>query len=221
MKTLAFIFLFVITSCSSSAQDASAELKQAEQQLSSGKSVTEILTNPSYMKLHSLTSFRDLIKRFAKQEKITLVSSTEPGTHVTIKGNIAGKNSKPSGNVLVYVYHTDNKGWYSDTAPHVQVMEGDRGHARIFGYFKTNDDGSFEFHTIHPQGYPKSDLPQHIHFEVFTSNGENLLVTELLFDDDARLAPVIRERFKNEGAVISKNTGSANEQVYTYTVRLK
>jgi protocatechuate 3,4-dioxygenase beta subunit len=217
MKSFLFIYVFINLHIFPFAQ-----LSSIEQKLSSGQAgITQVLTDPSYMSLHSQTAFRELIKRFAKQESITLTTKAEPGTRITVKGKIVDKNNKPLGNVLVYVYHTDNKGWYSDTAGHVLGMGGDRAHARLFGYFKTNNDGTFEFHTIHPQGYPNSTLPQHIHFEVFSNEGEALIVTELLFNEDARLTSSMREHMTNEGAIISSNTGTKNEEVYVYAVKIK
>jgi protocatechuate 3,4-dioxygenase beta subunit len=47
---------------------------------------------------------------------------------------------------------------------------------------------SVVLHTLRPSGYPRGDLPAHIHVE---TEG---LVTEILFEDDPRLTPVVRER---------------------------
>ncbi len=47
---------------------------------------------------------------------------------------------------------------------------------------------SVALHTIRPSGYPRSDLPAHIHVE---AEG---LVTEILFEDEPRLTPAVRER---------------------------
>ena len=71
-------------------------------------------------------------------------------------------------------------------APHVLKYEGDMRYARLFGYVKTNKNGRFELHTVKPSGYPKSDLPSHIHVHV-TAAGYSSYVTEFLFDDDERL----------------------------------
>lgn len=222
MKFLILMAACCFTGTLLPAQGMDASLKTIQQQLSSGQfNTTAVLTNPSYMKLHSLAEFRELIKRNAKQGKITLTSSNEPGIPLTIKGSMNDKDGKAVANTLVYVYHTDNKGWYSDTAGHVSGMEGDRQHARLFGYFKINNDGSFEFNTIQPQGYPNSTLPQHIHFEVFRENGEALLITELLFEEDPRLNNTMRERMLSEGAFIAPNSGTKNMHVCIYALRLK
>ena len=214
-------FLILIIPQLTYSQNENAALQQIEKQLATNKkSVSQILEDPSYMKLHSLTPFRQLIKQNAKQERITLVNQNEPGKHVTISVKLTNTNHPVNG-LLVYVYHTDNKGWYSDTAPHVLVREGDRAHARLFGYLLSDKDGKIEFNTIHPQGYPNSDLPQHIHLEVFDKNGTSLLITELLFDDDSRLKETTRERALQEGFVVSKNQGSDQDQHYSYVITLK
>lgn len=80
----------------------------------------------------------------------------------TVKDNIG----KPVTGALVYLYHTDCRGWYAADAPHVLQYEGDMRHARLFGDVKTDKEGKFELHTIKPAGYPKSDLPAHIHVHV-------------------------------------------------------
>jgi len=182
-------------------------------------SISEILSDTSFMFLHSLTPFRETIKQNAKAEKIKIITNKEPGTRITVKGIITDAKSKPLSNALVYVYQTSSEGWYSDTAPHILQNEGDRKHARLFGYFKTNTNGEFEFETIKPHGYPHSDLPAHIHFEV--SSGNNSLITELLFDDDPRLAGDIRARAIREQFIISKNTGTEKEPVYFYSILTK
>lgn len=221
MKYISGIYFFLLSSLFSFCQNPSDGLRSVEQGLSSGKSVSDVLTDPSFMHLHSQTAFRELIKRHAKPGKIILVTATEPGQRITVKGKIKGSDNRALANVLIYVYHTDNKGWYSDTAGHVTGMGGDRAHARLFGYLQTNNDGSFEFATIHPQGYPNSNLPQHIHFEVFTSNGENLMVTELLFDEDPRLKGSIRQQMLDEGAIIAANSGNSEKPLYSYQVKTR
>lgn len=221
MKILFTIGLCFCINTALFAQDPQAQLKSVGLQLSSGQTnVTAVLTDQRYMKFHSLTEFRDLIKRNANQEKISVCAKDEPGIPVTVTGRITDGSNIAVGNVLVYVYHTDNKGWYSDTAGHVSGNGDDRGHARLFGYFKTNNDGSFTFNTIQPQGYPNSNLPQHIHFEVFNTNGEALMITELLFSEDPRLNNTMKQRMINEGAVVASNKGSRDKPVYSYEIHL-
>lgn len=83
------------------------------------------------------------------------------------------------------------------------MNEGDMRHARLFGYVKTDRDGMFELHTIKPSGYPKSDLPAHIHVYVDAVSYQSF-VTEFLFDDDERLAGKIRESAIGNKFMIAK-----------------
>lgn len=123
---------------------------------------------------------------------------------------------------LVYFYHTSDKGWYSDTAPHILMNEGDMGHARLFGYLKTDSKGQFEFETIRPKGYPNSDLPAHIHLMVWKDDQVVAgLPNELQFDDDPRLTPDRRSRSLREGNLIKKNSGTADKPVYLYDIKQK
>ena len=177
------LFLFSIHQ-----QDPAALIRQVDEQLSRGAvTVNAVLSNPAYMKLHAMTDFRNVIRKHAKNMSVTLVTDKEPGAPTTVKGKLMAANNTPMRNTLVYVYQTDNKGWYADDKPHVETGNGDRGHARLFGYLKTNDQGEFELRTIRPASYPNSTLPQHIHLEAFGENGRSLIVTELLFDDDPML----------------------------------
>lgn len=218
MKKL-FIALLLAVPIASCAQDEEKLVKQLDQQLSAGsKSVTQVLTDPSYMKLHSLTNFRHVVRKHAKQEKISLVTKTEPGIPTTIKCQLAG--NLPVANLLIYVYQTDHKGWYVDTGAHVSAAAGDRGHARLFGYLRSDKDGKFEFNTIQPQGYPNTELPQHIHLEVFDGTGRSLTITELLFDDDSRLVGSTRASMLRSGYVVAKNEGPSHKLVYSYKVQL-
>ena len=219
MKLLSSLFFSLILQLSLIAQDQPAQLKSVEQKLSAGESgISDVLSGKAFLPLHSLTSFREIIKKYAKPGKINMVSADEPGTGITVKVLVTDVAGNPQGNALVYVYHTSDKDWYSDTAAHIQMNEGDRRHARLFGYGRTNGDGRFELATIKPQGYPQSTLPAHIHVEVTTKNAKSL-VSELLFDDDPRLVGETRSRSLNEGFVISKNTGTGKHPVYTYTIK--
>ncbi len=181
--------------------------------------ISKVLSDPAYVQLHSLTPFRELIRDHATAETLTMITPNEPGVKATIKGIIKDASGKPLTDKLVYVYHTSTEGWYSDTAPHVAQNQGDRMHARLFAYFKTDAAGAFEFHTIRPNGYPNSDLPAHIHIEI-TVDDDNSFISELLFDDDPRLVGAIRSRSVNEHFLIEKNKGTATSSLYVYNIEV-
>ena len=221
MKKIFFFVIAIVIICSAIGQDTYSAIKKTEGKLAKGEStINEILSDTSLMRLHSLTPFRETIKKYATDGKIKIISENEPGTKIIIKGIVVDAANKVQDNALLYFYQTSNKGWYSDTAAHIQINEGDRKHARLFGYLKTGRDGSFEIATIKPVGYPQSDLPAHIHFEVISTNSK-AVITELLFDDDPRLIGEIRKRAINEGFVISKNTATNGQPVYVYIVRVR
>lgn len=194
-------------------------IRKIDEQLAKGQTtLSNILSGMDYMLLHSQTAFREVIKKNAKAGKLIISNKNEPGTRITVKGEIKEKG-KPVADALVYVYQTSDKGWYADTAAHVLQNEGDMQHARLFGYLKTGSDGKFEFETIQPRGYPNSDLPAHIHITVWKNDKLiNGMPGELLFDDDPRLTPERRRRSLEEGFLIEKNKGTAQQPVYMYSI---
>jgi len=212
-------FFFCILFSSACISQPAEQIKTLNTKLAKGETtISQILSDPVYMSLHSLTPFRDIIKQNAKAEKIKLNIDAEPGTKITVKGLIFDRSGKPLANKLVYVYQTSSEGWYSDTAPHILKNEGDRRHARLFGYFKTNATGNFEFYTVKPSGYPNSSLPAHIHIEIAMDDNSNF-ISELLFDDDPRLIGEIRARSIQEKFFIVKNTGTVTAPVYEYVIK--
>jgi protocatechuate 3,4-dioxygenase beta subunit len=180
-------------------------IDHAAASLRSGKSTTDILTDPSYLPAHPFPRFRRLVRQSGRSSRLTLVTPAEPGAPLTVTARVVDREGRPMGGARVYVYHTSSRGWYAARAAHVAAPEGDRKHARLFGYLVTDGDGRFELRTIRPGGYPGSDLPQHIHVEVEppreTVTG---LVTEILFEDDPRLTPAARKRSEQEGFVIAR-----------------
>jgi protocatechuate 3,4-dioxygenase beta subunit len=180
-------------------------IDQAKAALESGKSTTIILTDPSFLSAHEWPRFRKLIRQSASSWRTTIVTPNEPGKPLVVTGRVVDGEGRPVKEAVMYVYQTSAKGWYSDRAAHVSAHEGDRKHARLFGYLKTDAEGRFEVHTIRPSGYPDSDLPAHIHVEVeLTEKGLGSLVTEIQFDDDSRLTAAWRKRSQQEGFVIGK-----------------
>lgn len=199
-------------------QDTIKIIKAIEHQLARKKvSISEVLTDSSYMSLHSLLSFREVARQFAKNEKIKIAAGSEAGTRIHVKGTVVNLVGDAESSKLVYFYQTSDKGWYADTAVHISENEGDRKHARLFGYVITDVNGNFEFETIKPKGYPNSVLPGHIHLEI-TLEENNVLITELQFDDDPRLTGTIRTRSLREHFLIAKNQSTTDEPVYLYTI---
>ncbi|MEO6252983.1 MAG: hypothetical protein ABIO79_06745 [Ferruginibacter sp.] len=220
MKLNILIAVFLATLFSSAClSQPTDQIKDLNTKLINGETtISRILSDPAYISLHSLTAFREIIKQNAKAEKIKLNTMAEPGTNITVKGSTLNRFGKPLINALVYVYQTSSQGWYSDTAPHILINGGDRKHARLFGYFKTNATGTFEITTVKPAGYPNSSLPAHIHIEI-AMDDNSYFISELLFDDDPRLVGEIRDRSMREKFFIVKNSGTATAPVYEYVIK--
>lgn len=203
--------------------DKDALIKEAEEKLKTNKAtISQILTDKKYDALHPETSFRQIIEKYCKAEPISITTDTIPGKKIKVIGTVRDTGGKPVAGALVYLYHTDSRGWYAADAPHVLQYEGDIRHARLFGYVKTDKNGIFELHTIKPAGYPQSDLPAHIHVHA-TAEGYRAFVTEFLFDDDERLVGKIRENSIRNDFMIAKpeKTTAPFIQQFSYTMQLQ
>jgi len=198
-------------------------IKEAEEKLKTGNAtISQILTDKKYDTVHPETAFRELIEKYCKAETISIATDTIPGKKIKVTGTVKDTDGKPVVNALVYLYHTDSRGWYAANSPHVNMNEGDMRHARLFGYVRTNKDGKFELHTIKPSGYPQSDLPAHIHVHV-TAEGYSNFVNEFLFDDDERLVGKIRENSVSNQFIIAKpeKAESPFAQTFSYFITLR
>lgn len=220
---LSAITLCIILANPAFSQNKDALIKEAEEKLKTRQaSISQLLTDKRYDAVHPETAFRNIIEKYCKAEIISIVTDTIPGKKIKVTGAVIDREGKPVDNALVYLYHTDSRGWYAADAPHVSMNEGDMRHARLFGYVKTDKNGLFEMHTIKPSGYPQSDLPAHIHVHV-TKDGYRPFVNEFLFDDDERLVGKIRENSINNRFIIAK-PGKADPpflQKFSYTVTLQ
>ena len=225
MKEIILNILLCITFSNASfcQLDKETLIKEVEEKLKTNKAtISQILTDRKYDAVHPETSFRELIKQYCKAEVTSIATDTIPGRKIKVVGTIKNAEGKPIAGALVYLYHTDVRGWYAADAPHVSMNEGDMRHARLFGYIKTDKDGKFELHTIKPSGYPQSDLPAHIHVHIDAS-GYQSFITEFLFDDDERLVGKIRENSIHNSFMISKpeKTELPFQQKFSYFITLR
>jgi protocatechuate 3,4-dioxygenase beta subunit len=223
MKTFLFIITFISPLFVSCQSGTDGLIREAEEKLRTNKAtISQILTDKKYDVVHPETSFREIIERYCKAETISIATDTIPGRKIKVIGIIKDETGRAIPNALVYLYHTDSRGWYAANSPHVNMNEGDMRHARLFGYVRTDKEGKFELHTIKPSGYPQSDLPAHIHVHV-TAEGYRNFVNEFLFDDDERLVSQIRENSVRNKFMISKpeKAESPFAQKFTYSITLQ
>jgi protocatechuate 3,4-dioxygenase beta subunit len=150
------------------------------------KTTQDVLADPASEALRPYTAFRDAIADHAPTGKTLLVPRGEPGEPLRVEARVLAEG-KPVDGAMVYAYQTSARGWYAAAAPHVSGNSGDHKHARLFGYCRTDAQGRFELATVRPAGYPRSDLPAHIHLAIEGAGHER--VTEIRFSDDPRLTP--------------------------------
>ncbi len=202
--------------------DSATLLKQANLKLQNHAPVSTILTDKTYLSLHPLISFREMIKKFSSADILSIAENEEPGKKIKITVTVRDRNGNPVPGAIVYLYQTDYRGWYAADAPHVLMNEGDYRHARLFGYVKTDKNGKFELHTVKPSGYPQSDLPAHIHVHV-NAEGYQPFGTEFLFQDDERLKGEILNQAVVNGGIIAKPEPAESPfvQKFSYEIKLR
>jgi protocatechuate 3,4-dioxygenase beta subunit len=119
-----------------------------------------------------------------KQRPSTLdiVDSREPGTRILIRGTIFGPDGKPVPNVEIFLYHTDNAGYYSRPVNNPRQ-------ARLRGSVWSDAKGQYQFSTIKPAHYAEMDQPpaMHIHVHLHPPGLPNHWVDSYYFDGDPRL----------------------------------
>ena len=175
-------------------EEAKKLVDGAHSALRTGRSATEILTDPSCLPAHEWSA---ISQTDSPVHSIIARDDRDPDrTRDTddCRRTGSGPGWPTNARALLYVYQTSAKGWYSDRAAHFAAREGDRRHVRLFGYMRTNADGRYELQTIRPGGYPDADLPAHIHVEIEPTQPSGTVVTEIPFDDDHRLTPAWRLR---------------------------
>ena len=113
---------------------------------------------------------------------IDVVAAQEPGTRIHISGNIVDPNGKPVSGVKMFLYHTDNTGYYSRPV-------NDPRQARLRGTLWSNAMGQYSFHTIKPAHYGDVSSPPaiHIHVHLQAPDGPEHWVESFYFADDPRL----------------------------------
>jgi protocatechuate 3,4-dioxygenase beta subunit len=113
---------------------------------------------------------------------IEIVTPQEPGTRIQMSGTIFDPNGKPVSGVKMFVYHTDNTGYYSRPV-------NDPRQARLRGTLWTNASGQYSFHTIKPAAYGDVSSPPaiHIHVHLQPPDGLEHWVESFYFEGDPHL----------------------------------
>ncbi len=127
----------------------------------------------------------------------TLPDFSEAGPKMMISGIVYQADKKtPAGNVVLYIYHTDQAGLYSNK----NKEDGWAArHGYIRGWMKTNEKGEYKFYTLRPASYPNSTAVQHIHPTVKEPGKNEYWIDEFVFDDDPFLTTEARKGHQQRG----------------------
>jgi protocatechuate 3,4-dioxygenase beta subunit len=118
----------------------------------------------------------------------------EPGTKLHVSGTVfKSDGNAPAPGVILYYYHTDSTGRYTQRPGH------ETRHGYIRGWVKTGVDGRYAIYTNRPAPYPGGTDPAHIHIIVKEPQLNEYWVDELVFDDDSLLTEGHRSRHENRG----------------------
>ena len=170
--------------------------------LAEGKTTAnEILTDPASNELRPYPAFRELIAKYAPVGRAVMTPKDELGVALLATVRVVDRAGKPYADARVYAYQTSAKGWYAAEAPHVSGNSSDTRFARLFTHGITDADGRCELVTVHPAGYPRSDLPSHIHLGLEGRAGDERW-TEIRFEDCPRMTLAVREESLRSGFVV-------------------
>jgi protocatechuate 3,4-dioxygenase beta subunit len=113
---------------------------------------------------------------------IDIAGPQEPGTRIQISGTIVDLNGKPVSGVKMFLYHTDNTGYYSRPVNNPRQ-------ARLHGTLWTNALGQYSFNTIKPAPYGDVSSPpaMHIHVHMQSPGGPDHYVESFYFEGDPQL----------------------------------
>lgn len=133
--------------------------------------------------------FRDMPDSLTAIMKIA--GKDEPGERIAISGRMLNPDGKtPCAGVLLYAYHTDATGRYSPKGGEKGIQ---KKHGYLHGWCRSDREGRYEIHSIHPASYPDSRIEAHIHAVVWEPGGkEPYFINEFVFDDD----PFVNARYR-------------------------
>jgi protocatechuate 3,4-dioxygenase, beta subunit len=120
----------------------------------------------------------------------------DKGTKLAINGIVYKADGTPAPGVIIYVYHTDQKGIYP-TKGNETGWGKRQGYIR--GWMKTNEKGEYKFFTLRPGAYPGREAPEHIHITIKEPGKNEYWIDEFLFDDDPLLTKKERENCQDRG----------------------
>ena len=184
-SAMKFLYLFFLSSAISL---TSCSQNNSQPQLKNSPSPNEIKVGGS---CEGCEAVYECPVPFAQLNEVdTLPDFNEPGPTIEISGTIYHRDGKtPAKDVVLYVYHTDQKGLYSKkgTDPSFRQDGWGKRHGYIRGWVKTDVNGFYKFYTLVPASYPNSNNPKHIHPTIKEPGKSEYWIDEFVFDDDPLL----------------------------------
>lgn len=113
-----------------------------------------------------------------------IADENEQGERIIITGEVLKSDGiTPYPYVIIYAYHTDNKGYYSKNGNESGIQ---KWHGHLYGWCRTDSNGHYEIHSIKPARYPANIAPAHIHAALKKSDGsEPFFINDFVFKDDS------------------------------------
>ena len=128
---------------------------------------------------------------------LTIADPREPGERMIISGTIYKADGKtPYSNVILYAYHTDDKGVYSKKGNETGIQ---KWHGRLHGWLKTDSKGYYEIRSIRPARYPGNRIMAHIHAAIKPVDGQPFYINDYVFKDDSLVNEQYLSRLTNIG----------------------
>lgn len=150
-----------------------------------------------------------------------IVTDAEPGEPLVVSGRIfAADGRTPLAGAVLYFYHTDARGIYSER----DGGGGPPADPRLKGWLKTDADGRYEFRTIKPASYPNSRIPAHVHAKAKGAGYAEQWIAEFWFEGDPYIGAQALENAKAEGRfspVMSIKRGADGVLLCTRDIKLK
>ena len=184
-------------------------------------SLKSLIDSPNPVSNEQSQRIREILRQYARAEKISLISAAEPGDRLTLSGTVHDRDGKPVVGAVISVFQTDANGHYT----RARVMN--EPNARLFGFLKTDSLGHYEFDTIRPGAYPTESqaesrrIPQHIHFQV-TAAGFQFRNFQMVFADDSRMTPYWHEwarKGNNQVVIVTRDQNGRQHAVCDITLQ--
>lgn len=107
----------------------------------------------------------------------TSIGWTEGSQKLIVTGKVFKLDGKtPAPNVIIYYWHTDDKGLYSSNE---QTPTQAKEHGKLRGWVKSDQNGNYKIKTSRPAAYPSQDIPQHIHLSIKEPDIQNEYYADL------------------------------------------